>query len=130
MLRTMKPNTKMTKKPIALVFDINRTILIEDKAAGKTRKEEICSVLASCCQYFFFLFQDESDKERREEEKRARIYQTVEELSTTVGNQILRIQSSTLHNPSTCRITTMYRSTCTRFLEAIQRELQLKKNTR
>eukprot|EP01127_Copromyxa_protea_P002258 TRINITY_DN1214_c0_g1_i6.p1 TRINITY_DN1214_c0_g1~~TRINITY_DN1214_c0_g1_i6.p1 ORF type:complete len:385 (-),score=68.20 TRINITY_DN1214_c0_g1_i6:28-1182(-) len=49
MLRTMKPNTKMTKKPIALVFDINRTILIEDKAAGKTRKEEICSVLASCC---------------------------------------------------------------------------------
>eukprot|EP01127_Copromyxa_protea_P016367 TRINITY_DN4845_c0_g1_i1.p1 TRINITY_DN4845_c0_g1~~TRINITY_DN4845_c0_g1_i1.p1 ORF type:complete len:368 (-),score=77.24 TRINITY_DN4845_c0_g1_i1:17-1120(-) len=36
------------KKPIGLIFDINRTILIEDKAAGKTRQEEICAVLASC----------------------------------------------------------------------------------
>jgi len=36
------------RQRLALLFDINRTILIEDKAAGKTREDEICSILAAC----------------------------------------------------------------------------------
>eukprot|EP01126_Amoeba_proteus_P048430 TRINITY_DN5594_c0_g3_i2.p1 TRINITY_DN5594_c0_g3~~TRINITY_DN5594_c0_g3_i2.p1 ORF type:complete len:257 (-),score=46.48 TRINITY_DN5594_c0_g3_i2:771-1541(-) len=39
----------MSSKPFALMFDVNRTILIEDKAAGKTRNDEVVTILASSC---------------------------------------------------------------------------------
>lgn len=37
------------KQHITLVFDVNRTILIEDKAAGKNQRDELATIIASYC---------------------------------------------------------------------------------